>query len=179
MALEIPPLPVTVGSGDPDVVHTPAHSHLSMTQLMNPQDANVMGNVFGGVVLASVDRIAYVCATRHADRQCVTASFDQVDFRSPIEIGEIVTLFASVNTVGRTSIEVGVRVEAESVQGEERRHTNSCYVTMVALDERRRPVPVPRLLIRTEAEYRRHLDAEERRRARLKLAAERRERWKP
>jgi len=126
--------------------------------------------VFGGVILAAVDRIAYMSAARHAGRLCVTVSFDEVNFHSPILIGEVVTLRACVNTVGRTSVEVGVRVEAESVQRENRRHTNSSYVTMVAIDEEGKPVPVPRLEIRTEEEYRRYLEAEERRATRLALA---------
>ncbi|MEN8145914.1 MAG: acyl-CoA thioesterase, partial [Gemmatimonadota bacterium] len=124
----------------------------------------------GGVVLAAVDKIAYVCATRHAGATCVTASFDQVDFRSAIQLGEVVTLEAAVNTVGRTSIEVGVRVTAETVHGKNRRHTNSCYVTMVAIDEKGKPMPVPQLELRTEAECQRYRDAEDRRAARLELA---------
>jgi acyl-CoA hydrolase len=170
-----PELPSVVGSGREEACSV-GRSQVTMTQLMAPQDANLMGNVFGGVILAEVDRIAYVCATRHAGRPCVTASFDQVDFRSPIQIGEVVTLRASVNTVGHTSIEVGVRVSAESVHGGESRHTNSCYVTMVAIDESGKPVPVPRLEIRTEEEYRRHRDAEERRESRLRLVSGRRSR---
>jgi acyl-CoA hydrolase len=83
-------LPVMVGNGRPEV-RPVGHSQVTMTQLMAPQDTNLMGNVFGGVILAAVDRIAYVCATRHAGRPCVTASFDQVDFRSAIQIGEVVT----------------------------------------------------------------------------------------
>lgn len=174
----IPELPVSVGNGREES-QTVAHSQVSMTQLMAPQDTNLMGNVFGGVILAGVDRIAYVCAARHAGRPCVTASFDQVDFRSPIQIGEVVTLEASVNTVGRTSMEIGVRVSAESVTVGERRHTNSCYVTMVALDPDGKPCPVPRLEITSEEEYRRHRDAEERREARLLLAKRRRSRREP
>lgn len=171
-------LPTVVGEGDPEEVGVKEveGSRVAMTRLMGPADANLMGSVFGGVVLAAVDQIAYVCATRHAGRPCVTASFDQVDFRSPIDVGEIVTLRASVNTVGRTSLEVGVRVTAESAEGGVERHTNSCYVTMVALDDGREPTPVPRLRLRTLEEYRRHHDAEERRRARLELARRRRER---
>jgi acyl-CoA hydrolase len=168
-------LPVTVGKGR-DESHPVSQSQVTMTQLMAPQDTNLMGNVFGGVILAAVDRIAYVCATRHAGRPCVTASFDQVDFRSPIQIGEVVTVRASVNTVGRTSMEVGVRVTAEPVTGGESRHTNSCYVTMVALDPDGRPCAVPKLEVRTEDEFRRHRDAEERREGRLELAERRRAR---
>lgn len=168
-------LPVIVGSGREEVRPVES-SQVTMTQLMAPQDTNLMGNVFGGVILAAVDRIAYVCATRHAGRPCVTVSFDQVDFRSPIQIGEVVTLQASVNTVGRTSLEIGVRVSAEPVTGSDRRHTNSCYVTMVALDPDGRPCPVPRLELHTEEQLRRHRDAEERRQARFRLAESRRSR---
>jgi acyl-CoA hydrolase len=152
------------------------HSQQTMAHLAAPQDANLRGNVFGGVILAAVDKIAYVCATRHADCPTVTVSFDQVDFRSPIEIGEIVTLYASVNYAGRTSMEVGVRVMAESVHGGEPRHTNSCYVTMVALGDDGRPKSVPKLRIESEDQYRRYQDAVERRKARLHLAELRRRR---
>jgi acyl-CoA hydrolase len=168
--------PVIVGNSPLEEARPVRHSRQTMTQLASPQDANLRGNVFGGVILAAVDKIAYVCATRHSDCPTVTASFDQVDFRSPIEIGEIVTLRASLNYVGRTSMEVGVRVTAESVSGGEPRHTNSCYVTMVALDEAGKPKAVPRLVLENEVEYRRYLDAAERRKARLILADQRRER---
>jgi len=170
-------LPLAVGRSDVEEARTVEASQVTMTQLMGPSDANLMGSVFGGVVLAAVDKIAYVCATRHAGHPCVTASFDQVDFRSPIQVGEIVTLRASVNTVGRTSMEVGVRVSAESAEGGGERHTNSCYVTMVAIGDEREPVQVPRLELRTLEQYRRHHDAEERRVARLELARRRQERW--
>lgn len=173
-SLEIPELPIVVGRGTEEVVRGVEHSRVTMTQLMGPPEANLFGSVFGGVILALVDKIAYVCATRHAGCPTVTVSFDQVDFRSAIELGEIVTLQASVNTVGRTSIEVGVRVMAESVHGGSPRHTNSCYVTMVAIDDGRRPVAVPRLRIETEPEYRRHVEAEERRKSKLALARRRR-----
>jgi len=172
-----PDLPLLVGNGR-DESHPVPQSQVTMTRLMDPQDANLTGNVFGGVILAAVDRIAYVCATRHAGLPSVTASFDQVDFRSPIQIGEVVTLRASANTVGRTSMEIGVRVTAEPVTGGESRHTNTCYVTMVALDPDGRPSAVPRLEIRTEDEYRRYRDAEERRAARIELAKRRRLRRK-
>ncbi len=172
----LPELPMVVGRGA-DSVKAVADSQVTMTQLMSPQDANLYGSVFGGVILALVDKIAYVCSARHACLPTVTASFDRVDFRSPIEIGEIVTLFASINTVGRSSMEVGVRVTAESVRGGARRHTNSCYVTMVGIDEERRPTLVPRLELRTIDEYRRYRDAEERRSAHLELARRRQARW--
>ena len=168
----IPDLPIVVGTGLEEA-RTVANSQATLTQLMSPSDANLWGNVFGGVILALVDKVAWVSAARHCENPCVTASFDQVDFRAPIEIGEVVTLKASINTVGRTSMEIGVRVEAEQVHGGGRRHTNSCYVTMVAVDEAFRPIPIPRLTIETEEQYRRHQDAEHRRTARLALAEER------
>jgi acyl-CoA hydrolase len=171
----IPELPVEVGSGL-EAARSVVNSQATLTQLMSPGDANLWGNVFGGVILALVDKVAWISAARHCENPCVTASFDQVDFRSPIEIGEVVTLKASINTVGRTSMEIGVRVEAEHVHGGGRHHTNSCYVTMVAVDEAFCPIPVPRLLVETEDQYRRWQDAEERRRARLALAEERRRR---
>lgn len=167
---EIPELPIVVGRSELEAVRDVADSRVTMIQLMSPQDANLFGSVFGGVILAEVDRIAYVSATRHSGCPTVTVSFDQVDFRSPIEIGEIVTLEAAVNSVGRTSIEIGVEVLAESVTGGAQRLTNQCFVTMVAIDEERNPVSVPRLRIRTEEEYRRHRDAELRRFAKEELA---------
>lgn len=169
-------LPVVVGDGETGTVKPVARSRVTMTNLMAPQDTNLIGSVFGGVILAAVDKIAYVCASRHAGRTCVTASFDQVNFRSPVEVGEIVTLEASVNSVGRTSLEVGVRVSAESVHGAEPRHTNSCYVTMVAVNDEREPVEVPRLELETPVQLRRHQDAVERKKARLELARSRKAR---
>jgi acyl-CoA hydrolase len=169
-------LPLTIGDSPLDEARPVDRSRQTMTHLASPIDVNLRGSMFGGVILALVDKIAYVCATRHADCPTVTASFDQVDFRAPIEIGEIVTLQASVNYVGRTSLEVGVRVTAESVTGGAPRHTNSCYVTMVALDESGRPQPVPKLIIEDEVQLRRYQDAVERRKARLALGEERRRR---
>ncbi|MBA2564945.1 MAG: acyl-CoA thioesterase [Gemmatimonadetes bacterium] len=136
-----------------------------MTQLMVPQWVNLHGTVHGGYILMLADQIAYVVASRHAGRPTVTASFDEVDFRSPIEVGDIVTLHARVNYVGRTSMEIGVRVEAEDLVTREVRHTNSCYITMVAIDEGR-PARVPQLLLETDEERARHERAGERRRVR-------------
>ncbi len=168
--------PLIVGDTPLEEARPVRHSQQTMTQLMTPLDGNLRGSVFGGVILAAVDKIAYVCATRHAGCPTVTVSFDQVDFRSPIEIGEVVTLRASVNYVGRTSMEIGVRVMAESVAGGDARHTNSCYVTMVAVDEQGKPKAVPKLILEDEIQYRRYQDASERRRARLRFAEERRQR---
>lgn len=132
-----------------------------------PQHANNLGHVFGGVILSMMDRTSAVAAIRHARSSCVTVSVDRVDFREPIHLGDLVIMKASVNFVGRTSMEVGVRVEAENLVTGVRRHTNSCYLTFVAIDDAGRPVPVPPLRPETEIERRRHAAAEQRRRRRL------------
>jgi acyl-CoA hydrolase len=134
---------------------------------MMPGHANNLGHVFGGVVLAMMDRTAAVAAIRHARASCVTASIDRVDFREPIHLGDLVVMKASVNYVGRTSMEVGVRVEAEDLQSGRRRHTNSCYMTFVAVDRNGRPSEVPGLQAETPDEIRRFQAALERRRRRL------------
>jgi acyl-CoA hydrolase len=134
---------------------------------MMPGHANNLGHVFGGVVLAMMDRTAAVAAIRHARASCVTASIDRVDFREPIHLGDLVVMKASVNYVGRTSMEVGVRVEAEDLQSGRRRHTNSCYMTFVAVDRNGRPLEVPGLQAETPDEIRRFQAALERRRRRL------------
>ncbi|HJQ54276.1 MAG TPA: acyl-CoA thioesterase [Gemmatimonadaceae bacterium] len=137
-------------------------------QLMMPQHANVLGHVFGGVVLAMMDTTAAVSAIRHARLACVTVSVDRVDFREPIHVGDLVIMKSSVNFVGRTSMEVGVRVETENLLTGVRRHTNSCYLTFVAVDRNGRPVPVPRLKPETAEEVRRYRAAKDRREIRLK-----------
>ena len=152
-----------------------SYSEAAMTQLMVPQWMNLHGTVHGGYILMLADQIAYVVASRHAGRPTVTVSFDEVDFRSPIHVGDIVTLHARVNYVGRTSMEIGVRVEAEDLLSRRVRHTNSCYITMVAIDDAGRPAPVPQLALQTEEERSRHARATERRRVR----EERRRGWVP
>jgi acyl-CoA hydrolase len=137
------------------------------SELMMPQNANLIGHVFGGVMLSMMDKTAAIAAIRHAHTSCVTASIDRVDFREPIHVGDLVVMKASVNYVGRSSMEVGVRVEAEDLLTGRRRHTNSCYLTFVAIDRNGRPVDVPRLIPETPEELRRHAAAQERRRRRL------------
>lgn len=137
-----------------------------MTELMMPHMANVLGNVFGGVILSLVDRVAAVAAIRHAGGPCVTVSVDLVDFREPIHVGELVTATASVNYVGRTSIEVGVHVEAEDIIKGVKRHTNSCLVTFVAIDEEGKPRQVAPVLPETEQERERYEEGRLRREAR-------------
>ena len=134
----------------------PGESETVMSELMMPQHANIMGNVFGGVILSLVDRVAAVCAIRHARRQCVTVSVDRVDFREPIHVGELITAYARVNFAGRTSMEVGVKIMAENVLSGEQRHTNSCYVTYVALDDNGQPVQVPQIAPQTADDKRRY-----------------------
>jgi acyl-CoA hydrolase len=149
---------------DPDLTPRPVSaSQTTMTELMMPHMANSLGNVFGGVILSLVDRVAAVAAIRHAGGPCVTVSVDQVDFREPIHLGELVIARASVNFVGRTSLEIGVRIEAEHVASGRRRHTNSCYVTFVAIDAQERPRPVAPVVPDTAEERRRYADAEARR----------------
>ncbi len=145
----------------------PRLSHTTIAEVMLPNMANVLGNVHGGVLLGMVDRVAAVSAIRHAQRTCVTVSVDRVHFREPIHLGELVTMFASVNFAHRTSIEVGVRVEAENLISGVKRHTNSCYLTFVAIDENGRPVPVPAVLPETDEERRRFAAAEQRRAQRI------------
>lgn len=122
---------------------------------MLPQHANFAGTVYGGTILSIADSVAYVCAARHAGPHCVTMSVDRVDFRDPIRIGELVTFLASVNFVGRTSMEVGIRIVAEDFKTGNKRHTNSCYFTMVCLDEKGRPTEAVKIIPETEAEKRR------------------------
>lgn len=116
-----------------------------MTVLMTPDMANFAGNVHGGTILKLLDQVAYACASRYAGRYVVTMSVDQVVFRQPIHVGELVTFLASVNCTGTSSMEVGIKVLAENIRTQECRHANSCFFTMVAVDDERKPVPVPPL----------------------------------
>ncbi len=118
---------------------------LSMTILMTPDMANFSGNVHGGTILKYLDQVAYACASRYAGRYVVTLSVDQVVFRQPIHVGELVTFLASVNYTGRTSMEVGIKVVTEDIRKKLVRHANSCYFTMVAVDDEGQPTPVPPL----------------------------------
>jgi acyl-CoA hydrolase len=152
-------------SGRPS--RTVKESQHETSEIMMPQHANNLGHVFGGVILAMMDRTAAVAAVRHARLPCVTASIDRVDFREPIYVGDLVVMRASVNYAGRTSMEVGVRVEAEDLLTGRRRHTNSCYLTFVAVDRAGRPVEVPELVPETPEEVRRYQEAAARRKRRL------------
>ena len=132
-----------------------------------PHHANNLGHVFGGVMLSMMDKTAAVAAFRHCRMNVVTASIDRVDFREPIHVGDLVVMKASVNYVGRTSMEVGVRVEAEELLSGRRRHTNSCYLTFVAVDRNGKPIEIPGVVAETPDQVRRYQAAEQRRSVRL------------
>jgi len=145
-------------------------TELSMTVLMTPDMANFAGNVHGGTLMKLLDEAAYACASHYAGNYVVTLSVDQVQFKQPIHVGELVHLHASVNLVGRTSVEVGVKVVAEDIQKRYCRHTNSSYITMVAVGEDGRPVPVPPYEPQTSEERRRHRGALLRKKLRSELS---------
>jgi acyl-CoA hydrolase len=143
---------------------------LEMTVLMTPDMANFAGKVHGGALLNLLDRVAFTCASRYSQQYAVTLSVDQVVFNEPIHVGELVTFLASVNWTGRTSMEVGIRVEAENIRSGRRRHTNSCYFTMVAVDDAGRSLRVPELQPSDPADIRRHRAGQLRRALRREFA---------
>jgi acyl-CoA hydrolase len=140
--------------------------------LMTPDMANFSGKVHGGALLNLLDRVAFSCASRFSKRYAVTLSVDQVTFKEPINVGELVTFRSSVNHAGRTSMEIGIRVEAQDIRSGVSRHTNSCYFTMVAVDDDGRPAEVPRLLIDTDLQRARNRAAEVRRKLRRQFSQE-------
>lgn len=142
-------------------------SSVIIAQVMIPQDANPAGNVHGGVIMKLIDTAAAVVASRHARSNTVTASIDRLDFHHPVFVGDLLFFKAGLNMVGRTSMEVGVRVESENFITGEVRHTASAYLTFVALDKDGRPLSVPRLILETEEEMRRNREAKTRREMRL------------
>ena len=146
---------------------TVSASRHETSELMMPHHANNLGHVFGGVMLSMMDKTAAIAAFRHCRLNVVTASIDRVDFREPIHLGDLVVMKASVNFVGRTSMEVGVRVEAEELLSGRRRHTNSCYLTFVAVDRNGRPIEIPGVIPETPDEKRRYEAAQRRRKRRL------------
>lgn len=148
----------------------PQHE-LQMSVLMMPDMANFSGNVHGGDLLKLLDQVAYACASRYSGYYCVTLSVDQVIFKEPIHVGEMVTFLASVNYVGRTSMEIGIRVEAQNIRNRTVRHTNSCYFTMVAM-ENGKTVEVPPLELKTEVQRCRFQAAEQRKKLRLQTTTQ-------
>lgn len=143
-------------------------SQTTLTELMIPSYANFGGKIHGGILLSLIDKVAYACASRHAATYCVTVSVDGVDFLKPVEVGDLVSLMASVNYVGRTSLVIGIKVIAENVRNGTQRHTNTSYVTMVAKGDDDKPAVVPPLLLESEADGRRFLEAMKRRELREK-----------
>jgi uncharacterized protein (TIGR00369 family) len=143
-------------------------SLITIVYQMTQQDANLAGNVHGGVILKNIDNTAGIVASRHANANAVTASIDKVDFHSPVYVGDLLRLLASVNYTGHTSMEIGVRVEAENFMTGAVRHTASAFLTFVAMDANGTPMQVPQLLLETEDEVRRNRAAGIRREFRLK-----------
>ncbi len=146
----------------------PSHQ-LSMTVLMTPDMANFSGNVHGGSILKFLDQVAYACASRYAGRYVVTLSVDQVTFRQPIHVGELVTFLASVNHTGTSSMEIGIKVVAENIRSQVVRHANSCFFTMVAVGDDGKPVKVPALNPQTDDDRRRFEAAKVRKALRQEL----------
>jgi uncharacterized protein (TIGR00369 family) len=143
-------------------------SAVMLSQIMTPQDVNQAGNVHGGVIMKLVDTAGGLVAKRHARSNVVTASIDRLDFYHPVYVGDVVTLKASLNMVGSTSMEVGVRVETEDPMTGETRHVVSAYLTYVSLDAQRKPGLVPPLILESEVEERRNREAQSRRDIRLR-----------
>lgn len=130
-------------------------SQVSIAQLMLPSNSNFSGKIHGGFILGLMDQIAFACASKHSGNYCVTASVNKVDFLNPIEVGELITLKASVNYTGKTSMVVGVRVESENIQTGIKKHCNSSYFTMVAKDENGNNASVPGIILNSKNSIRR------------------------
>jgi uncharacterized protein (TIGR00369 family) len=134
-------------------------SQTTITELMIPSYANFGGKIHGGILLSLMDKVAYACASKHAGTYCVTVSVDKVEFLQPVEVGELVSLKASVNYVGRTSLVVGIRVESQNVKTGIIKHTNSSFFTMVAKGDDNKPTQVPKLILENEEDVKRFIEA--------------------
>ncbi len=137
----------------------PSDSDTTLTELMIPSYANFGGKIHGGILLSLMDKVAYACATKHAENYCVTVAVENVDFLQPVEVGDLVSLLARVNYTGRTSLVVGIKVTAENVKQRVVKHTNTSYFTMVAKDENDKPTAVPGLLLTSEEDIRRFAES--------------------
>lgn len=144
----------------------PSESEISTARLMMPMDANVLGNVFGGAIMRYMDEVAAIVAWRHAGKNVVTASIDRMNFYAPVFVGNLLIMKATVNYVGTTSMEIGVRIEAQDPTTRKGTHTGSCYLTYVALDDKGKPTPIPPLILTTPDEKRRFKEALARRKLR-------------
>ncbi len=138
---------------------TVSYSETILTELMIPSYSNFGGKIHGGVILSLMDKVAYVCAAKHADAYCVTASVDTVDFLAPVEVGELVSLLASVNYVGKSSLVIGIKVISENIKTHQVKHTNTSYFTMVAFGDDNKPVQVPGLVVQNHTQVRRFYEA--------------------
>ncbi|MEX2235542.1 MAG: acyl-CoA thioesterase [Cyclobacteriaceae bacterium] len=134
------------------------YSQTTITELMIPSYANFGGKIHGGILLSLMDKVAYACASKHAGTYCVTVSVDKVEFLQPVEVGELVALHASVNYVGRSSLIVGIRVEAQNVKSGTVKHTNSSYFTMVAKGDDDKPTKVPELILQNAEQVKRFIE---------------------
>ncbi|HKM77357.1 MAG TPA: acyl-CoA thioesterase [Candidatus Bathyarchaeia archaeon] len=150
-----------------ELAKTPGQSATTVVRVMMPMDANPVGNVFGGAILRLVEETAWIAALKHVRSNLVTVSIDRMDFYHPVYIGDLLRLSSQVNYVHETSMEIGVRIEAENPMTGEVRHTGTCFLTYVALDKNGKPQLVPALTIESDDEKRRWADAEERRKVRL------------
>ena len=135
------------------------HSQTTITELMVPSYANFGGKIHGGILLSMMDKVAYACASKHAGTYCVTVSVDNVEFLQPVEVGELVSMHGSVNYVGRTSLVVGIRVEALNVKTNYVKHTNSSFFTMVAKGDDEKPMIVPKLILENKEDVKRFIEA--------------------
>jgi acyl-CoA hydrolase len=145
---------------------SPSESEVMTVRLMMPTDANVLGNVFGGAIMRYMDEVAAIVAWRHAGMNCVTASIDRMNFYAPVYVGNLLIMKATVNYVGTSSMEIGVRIEAQDPATRKTTHTGSCYLTYVAIDDHGMPTQVPGLIMKTPIEKRRFKQALARRKLR-------------
>ncbi|RYF85601.1 MAG: acyl-CoA thioesterase [Chitinophagaceae bacterium] len=155
-----------------EVYKTVAESQTTLTELMIPSYANFGGKIHGGIIMSLMDKVAYVCAAKHAGNYCVTASVDDINFLAPVEVGELVSLHASVNHVGTTSMVVGIRVISQNMKSGKTNHTNTSYFTMIAMDEAGKPFKVPALILKTHEEIRRFNAARNRKQLNSQYAEE-------
>jgi uncharacterized protein (TIGR00369 family) len=135
------------------------YSQTTITELMIPAYANFGGKIHGGILLSLMDKVAYACSSKHAGTYCVTVSVDKVEFLQPVDVGDLVSLMASVNYVGRTSLVVGIRVVAENVKHGILKHTNSSFFTMVAKGDDDKPAIVPKLILENKEDVKRFIEA--------------------
>lgn len=147
-------------------------SKTTITELMVPSYANFGGKVHGGTILSLMDKAAYVCSSKHAGNYCVTVSVDTVDFLKPVEVGDLVSLHASVNYVGKSSLIIGIKTVAENLKNRTERHTNTSYFTMVAVDENLHPAKVPGLILENKVELMRFIKAKIRKEFKMKKREE-------